>query len=250
MQPFRTNQAIQVRGYEMNASGSVPPAALLRYAEHARWQALAAPGSRLEGHFRRGVVRAQKLECYETISYPAELDIGTWVSRVGLTSFDFSHRIERVGGGVVALSTCTVVCLDDAGAPTPVADAVRDLVLEDDLPAVEPLSSAAPAGAWSYELSVRPSDQDILQHANQARYVDFVEDARQLAAAAGVYPEARAVPGRLWVGYRRENQSGERLRMLTWQLRAEPLAIGFELRRVRDGETVFQARFEAGARRA
>lgn len=246
MQAFRTSQTIQVRGYEMNASGSVPPAVVLRYAEHARWQALAGPGSPLEGHFRRGVVRAQKLECRGTISYPAELELGTWVSRVGRTSFEFGHRFEQKQGGVIALATCTVVCLDDAGAPAPVPDPVRALVVEDELPDVEPLTSDAPANAWSRELAVLPSDQDILQHANQARYADYVEDTRQLAAAAGAYPAVPALPGKLWVEYRRENQSGERLRMLTWQLQGEPLALGFELRRIRDDEAVFRARFEAG----
>ncbi len=247
MQPFRTHQSIQVRGYEMNASGSIPPAVVLRYAEHARWQALAAPGSPLEGHFRRGVVRAQKLQCFETISYPAELTIETWVSRVGRTSFDFTHRIVGVGGHRVALGTCTVVCLGDDGAPAAVPDAIRDLVLEDELPAVEALSGEPPADAWSHELTVVPSDQDILQHVNQARYADFVDNTRQLAAAAGVYRAVSAMPCRLWVEYRRENQSGQRLRMLTWQIRPDPLALGFELRRVRDGETVFRARFEHGA---
>jgi acyl-CoA thioesterase FadM len=240
----RFRQTIQVRGYEMNASGSIPPAVVLRYAEHARWQALGS-GSPLE--FQRGVVRAQKLQCFETISYPAELAIETWVSRVGRTSFDFSQRIERHGGRRVALVTCTVVCLDDGGTPTAVPGAIRDLVLEDELPAVEALSAEAPADAWSHELTVVPSDQDILQHVNQARYADFVDNTRQLAAAAGVYPALPAMPCRLWVEYRRENQSGERLRMLTWQIRPDPLAMGFELRRVRDGETVFRARFEHGA---
>lgn len=244
MSPFRTHQSIQVRGYEMNASGSIPPAVVLRYAEHARWQALGS-GSPLE--FQRGVVRAQKLQCFETISYPAELAIETWISRVGRTSFDFSQRIQRDGARRVALVTCTVVCLDDGGAPAAVPGAIRGLVLEDELPAVEVLSDDPPADAWSQELTVVPSDQDILQHVNQARYADFVDNTRQLAAAAGVYPALPAIPGRLWVEYRRENQSGERLRMLTWPIRPEPLALGFELRRVRDGETVFRARVDPGA---
>ncbi len=250
MATFRTSQSIEVRGYEMNATGSVPPAALLRYAEHARWQALAAPGSPLQLHFQRGVVRAQKLECYETISFPAELVIETWVSRVGRTSFDFCHRIVRAGAGVAALASCTVVMLDDTGAPKAVPDAVRAFVVEDVVPSVEPLQSVAPEDAWSREITVQPSDQDILQHVNQARYADYVEDTRQLAAAAGAYPAVPAMPGKLWVEYRRENQNGQRLRMLTWKLHDEPLALGFELRRVDTDESVFRARFEAGARPA
>jgi acyl-CoA thioesterase FadM len=93
---------------------------------------------------------------------------------------------------------------------------------------------------------VCPSDQDILQHVNQARYMDWIEDTRWLAAQANGYGEhSRAAqrPARcIHIEYRREVTAGTPIRILTWPVGSHPEAFGFEVRRAEDGELLTRAR--------
>jgi len=234
-QGLRLELAIAVRGYEMDTRGAVTPGSLARYAEHARWEAVRSGGLGLEAHLFNCVVRAQRLVMHAPAVWPDELLVSTWIGRVGRTSFDFVHRISRPGDGrVIAEDATTAVCIDASG-PIAVPDAVRSLVLDDGGPSLEGPPASAPADAWEAALIPRPSDQDVLRHVNQARHVDFVEDARR---GAGLGETTRSV----WIEHVLEARAGDSLRVLAWALPDGSCAV--EVRRADDGRPVTRARLD------
>ena len=104
-----------------------------------------------------------------------------------------------------------------------------------------------PASAWSERFYVRPGDLDLLRHVNHAVYLGYFEDARVVAASQGAYGDAMpAAGGRFLRGaldYRQQAVLGDELEVFSWLLQGED-ALGFELRRVGDGECLCRARIE------
>jgi acyl-CoA thioester hydrolase len=245
-------RVISVRGYEIDRHGVVSAAGFLRYFEHARWEALGDPDLEMGRFFQDGnrlVVRAQKLEILEPARFGETLDLAVWIARVGRTSLDFGQEALRAGT-TVARSSMVAVYLSPGGNPQAVPESVRALVMERPLPQVDLLSVRRPPDAFALPLSVRPSDLDLLQHVNQAQYADYLDDARFLAAEAGVYgprKSARYPIRRLAIDYRREARVGDALSVATWPIPLHPLAYGFELTRSGEEEPIARARVEVAA---
>jgi len=243
----RIERTIQTRGYEMDASGLIPVSGLASYLEHVRWESVGEPDYPLRDYWRRGVMRAQRLEVFETVRFALELNIECWLARVGRTSLDLAHRIVRADTGrLVALGVVTAVNLGAEGRPEPLDDGILKLLSEGPQQAVEPLDEHAPAHAFVRRIEVSPSDQDILQHVNHARYLDFVEDTRFFSARANGYEERSELAlGRartIAISYEREASAGTLLEARTWALASDPLGFGCELYRADDGELVARAR--------
>ena len=200
----------------MDASGVIPLGVLASYMEHTRWQSIQGSEFRLAHYWRRGVIRAQHIEILEPVRFDVELSIDCSVGRIGRTSLDLCHRLRRQSDGrLVAQATVTAVNLDEAGRPTPLDPGAEELLGDPPaLPSVA-LDGQAPRSAWAREITVCPSDQDVLQHVNHARYIDFVEDTRALAARAGAYAEAgetaQRPARRIAISYERQAAFGDTL---------------------------------------
>ena len=238
---------LTTRGYELCSGGTIPPSTFLRYLEHTRWNVLlsASPLS-LHRHFRIGVVRAERLELLHQVSFHVDLEFSVWVSRVGRTSIDLAHEVRRAQDDVlVARAGATIVSLDQDRRPTPISEEARALVTERPLPQVEPLGETAPDGAWSTPILIRPSDQDLQQHVNHARYADFVDDVRQLCAREQGYgPGPWSSPvGRLLIEFEQEARVGQALAGRTWKLGGAAHAVGVELY-TEGGAVVTRARLD------
>ena len=220
-----------IRGIELDASGTVPPGWYSRIYEDTRWRAFARDDYSLRGIMEGGVARAGHYEYLAPLHYGDRVEIGTWVVRVGRTSFDFGHRIVRVAdGSVAARARMTVVNLD-ANGPAPIDPVVADFVLDEPAPPARPWPDGERAHAWTRSWLVRPSDQDSFRHVNQARYVDYIDDTRWFAAQAG---EAAGLEGRLSglsVEYIREAHAGEEVQMETWIVGPNKRAYELTLRR-------------------
>ena len=95
---------------------------------------------------------------------------------------------------------------------------------------------------------MRPSDVDLLRHVNQARYVDYIEDARYACARAGGYGKhgqgADAELKCLAASYEGQAREGDRLRVTTWPLCEAPRQYAFEVRREADAALMLRARIE------
>ncbi|HMJ16202.1 MAG TPA: acyl-CoA thioesterase [Polyangiaceae bacterium] len=234
---------IRVRGYEMNATGRVPAATLARYGEHVRWEGLRNAEYGLNRYWQRGVIRAQRLQTFAPARYGSELNVRTWVARVGKTSFQLANRLQHENGELVALVAVTVVNLGSGSRPSPVARELESYVRDEPLPDVPPPERMEPRDAFVHPLRVAPSDQDVLGHVNHARYIDFVEDTRCLAWQAGAYGERGELvqhARRLAIEYDAEATFGTELQVVTW---AEPNrdAYHFQIRRAGDGAVLTRA---------
>lgn len=235
------------RGYELASNGTLPIAAYLRYLEHLRWRTISRSEKiPLRLFWTLGVVRAQVLELYEHVSFDVELELSMWVSRVGRTSIELSHDITRTSdAALVGRSTATIVTLDSERRPAPVNERAREFVVDRPSVAAERLASEPPPGAFRRGVDIRPSDQDLQQHVNQARYADFVEDARLLAARAGSYGAGdwEAAPKRFVIAYEAEARAGEAADIVTWAAPSRPRTADFVLEK-ENGRISMRARVE------
>jgi YbgC/YbaW family acyl-CoA thioester hydrolase len=221
----------------MDSSGVIPLSVLASYMEHTRWQSIQGSEFALASYWKRGVIRAQHIEVLMPVRFDTELSVDCSVGRIGRTSLDLCHRVRRVGDGqLVAQATVTAVNLDETGRPAPLDPGAEELLSEPPaLPSVA-LDGESPRSAWGRAILVCPSDQDVLQHVNHARYIEFVEDTRALAARAGAYADAseaaQRMPRRIAISYERQAAFGDTLEVSTWALEGKKPAFGFELRRV------------------
>lgn len=238
---------ITSRGYELASHGTLPVAAYLRYLEHLRWRTISRSQKiPLRLFWTMGVVRAQVIELHQHVSFDVELELSMWVSRVGRTSIELSHDITRPeDGALIARSTATIVTLDDERRPAPVKDGAREFVVDRPRVTAERLESEPPAGAWRRSVDIRPSDQDLQQHVNQARYADFVEDARLLCARAGGYGSGdwEAAPRRFVIAYESESRVGDAVEAVSWLTTGRARSADFVLRK-ENGQISTRARLE------
>lgn len=232
------------RGYEVSSNGRIGPSQLLRYVEHVRWRTIAHSEKLPARDFMRiGVIRAQKLELLDHLSFDQEIEISMWLSRIGKTSLDFSHDVVRTSdGALMAQSTATVVTLDAERRRAPISPDAHRYLLSRPSAAIERLDGELPQGAWQDPVVVRPSDEDMQGHVNHARYADFVEDARVLCARAGGYGAGTFDgPARsLTLSYDEEVRVGDPVRVVTYRS-AAPSALDFALVKG-DGRVATRAR--------
>jgi acyl-CoA thioesterase FadM len=233
------------RGYELSAGGVIPASGLLRYLEHQRWQTFDSESIIPTRRFwQLGVVRAQQVDIYEQLTVHVELEMLLWVSRVGRTSLDFSHDVLRASDGkLMAQSTATVVALDVNRVPAAVGEGARDYVVE--RPVVPVARPQAPPSDphFSAPVLIRPSDHDLQQHVNHARYADLFDDLRFTADAQGALGASRfgAPLRRLSLEYQREARAGDAITGRVW--RAPDDDDGLELELLRgEGDVVTRAR--------
>ena len=237
----------QIRVHDLDFTGKVSMPALIRLLENQRWHALSAQ-AKVGAYFLSVVMRAQSIEIDAELHFDDTVEAEMWVSGVGRSSLTFGHTLasDRTGG-VFGRSAVTVVSLDLEGRPRPLDEGVRRFIVERetvDLPRLEPIP--APADAWSHDFRVRFSDLDLLKHVNEARYVNYVEDARYACAAQEGYgPDSQRASGRirrLVVSYEGQARAGDRLRVATWQLASGEYA--FDMKREPDGEVMALVRAE------
>lgn len=215
--PKQTVIEIPVRGFEMDATSTVPAFRIAAYCEHARWESFKETAFIRPSEFQASVVRAAVFEYLKPLRYGDVLEIRTWLARVGNTSYDFGHQLTREGRGeVVARSRATLVQVGPNGRPAPVSSSLRHEVSEEPAPIAARWPDAPPVEPFIREWVVRPSDQDSFRHVNQAMYIAFMDDTRLLAVREGHPAGSDRSLANLSVEYIREAHAGERVRMTMW----------------------------------
>ncbi|MEM7138774.1 MAG: acyl-CoA thioesterase [Myxococcota bacterium] len=205
-----------IRGIETDASGTVSPGWLSRMLEAARWEVFGRDTFALRNRIVGGVARAAAFEYQEALRYQDEVELATWLARVGRTSYDFGHEMVRLKDGAVAVRARVTVVHIGPDGPAPLDEDLSAAVIERPLPDSVRWSEGQRRASWARQWIVRPSDQDSFRHVNQARYVDYIDDTRQLAELAG---EAAGISGplrALSVEYLKETHAGAEVRMETW----------------------------------
>ncbi|MEM8606377.1 MAG: thioesterase family protein [Myxococcota bacterium] len=223
-----------VRGIETDASATVSPGWLSRMLEAARWDVFGRETFVLRNRIVGGVARAAAFEYGEALRYQDEIEIATWLARVGHTSYDFGHAVTRLSDGALASSgRVTVVHLGPDG-PAPLDEDLSAAVIDRPVPDPVRWTPGERQSLWAHEWIIRPSDQDSFKHVNQARYVDFIDDTRQLGALAGATAGLSGELSALSVEYLRETHAGATVRMETWVTGEKTRA--FELSQPATGE--------------
>jgi acyl-CoA thioesterase FadM len=244
--PLLTLQ-LTTRGYELGAHGALPASAYLRYLEHIRWQTFTTDGPLPVRRFWGiGVVRAQQLEILEAGTFHEELELSMWVSRVGRTSLDFSHDIIRLrDGAVVGRSTATVVALDRNRQPKVIDPEAQAYVLDRPRLELDRPAGPAPEACFEHPIPIRPSDHDLQQHVNHARYADLFDDLRMLCGAAkGLESGDPSRPLRsLCLQYDREARASDSVVGRLWWVPGAERTLEAELRRA-SGEVLTRARMQ------
>ncbi len=235
----------------MDATMVVPGSTLLRYLEHMRWESARDPEVSLAQMFADGyrmVVRAQQLEIDEPIGLEVDLDVSLELGHVGRASMDMHHEVIRLSDGKrMARGVVTAVHLSPSGRPHPIPETIRRLVLREERTVLVPAPvEESPKGAWNRTFTVMPSDLDLFQHVNHARYLDYFDDTRRLASRTGGYGEVNGSFGgplfRASLDYRRQALAGDVLTIATWPL--SDSAMGFEMSREPGGEVLSRCRLE------
>lgn len=235
------------RGDEVDRSGNVGAAQLLRYLERGRWQAMTAGQNGLSELFAgelKMVIRAQRLALGTPVAWDEVLRLQTWLVRVGRTSLDFGHLLVRERDSArVCEAMLTGVQIDAAGRPAPLAASVSP---QRDAPALDPrlldlrFAEALPASAWSWPQTIRPSQTDLFRHVNHSRYVELFEDARWFMAHAAGGAD-RQLCG-IALEYRREAKAGEVV-----EVRIHPRdAATFDAQLLRGDEILTRAMLQVG----
>ena len=237
---------IRTRGYELDQDGLIPPATFLRYMEQLRWASMEGDSPLELGRiFRPGeryfVVAAQRLQVERDVGVGATLCGELTIGRVGRTSLEFRHLFRLAAGDeTVARGSVAAVLLGEDARPTPLVGVVRQQALDlsqqgwsdgGSLDTLDPPVDDDAAGSFRHDIAVRPSDMDLLRHANHASYLAYADDTRLLCAAAGGYGDA-AASGRLRgasLEYRREARAGQTLLARTWVIDHAPLTLAVVL---------------------
>jgi acyl-CoA thioesterase FadM len=191
-----------LRGYEVAQDGCLPASGYARFFELMRWE-LGRRGHITDNAMpKRGVVRAQTHVYGAELRFPCTWTGRTHLVRVGGSSLHYAHDVTLPDGRVAVRARTVIVLLDAHSRPAAAPAYLRDYV-DPSFDAPEPLLVAEPAwtGLPTYRVQVRPSDQDSFGHVNQARYIDFVDDARR---AAGL-----SAPRGLSVSYEQEALAGD-----------------------------------------
>jgi len=218
-----------VRGYEMGQDGCLPYSGFARFCEHMRWE-LGRRGHIADAQMpKRGVVRAQTHRYLAPLRFPNTWTGRTHLIHVGGSSLHYGHELTRDDGRVLVQARTVIVLLDGSNRPAAAPSYLRDYV-DSTLDAPTPLLVPEPSwcGTPDHTVHVRPSDQDSFGHVNQARYIDFVDDARR---AAGLPPLLGVT-----LSYEHETLAGDTLAIEFGP--ADGVRHAFRMLRSRDGVLV------------
>jgi acyl-ACP thioesterase len=207
----------RVRFDEAGPDGRLRTSAILRYAQDLAWVHSNALGFDRAWYAERGLtwlVRAAELAVVAPVAVGATL---TGITRVvGFRRVWSRRRTEfLVEDELAAWIHIDWVLLDARGSPTRIPPIFEEIFQGQPatfalgrVPLGDPTADAARHG-----FSVRPQELDPLDHANNAVYADWLEEA---VIAAGDLAATRAIPRRLRLEYALPAEAGATVGSLAW----------------------------------
>ena len=243
--PSSHETSYRVRFDEAGPDGSLRTSGLMRFAQDLAWLHSTALGFGREWYAERGLtwlVRAAELDVLAAVPMGTNVLARTEVAGMRRV---FARRLGRfrLADGTPAARVITDwVLIDDRGALTRVPPIFREMfgAAEASFSIGRVGLAAPPAGAISRSFVVRPHELDPMGHANNAIYLDWLEET---VVAAGGGPEVAALPRRYRLEYALAAEGGVALEATAW--RADD-GWSFRLARPATGDELFRATLEAG----
>jgi len=230
----------RVRFDEAGPDGGLRTSGLMRFAQDLAWLHSTALGFGREWYAERGLtwlVRAAQLDVLAPVPMGTNVHARTEV--VGMRRV-FARRLGQFGladGTLAARVTTDWVLIDERGVLTRVPAIFGQMFGVGDasfsigrvsLPGTPPSAERRP-------VTVRPHEIDPMAHANNAIYLDWVEET--VAAAGGIEDLAR-LPRRYRLEYALAAEAGTTLEAAAW---ADPAGWSFRMTRTPTGEDLFRA---------
>ena len=190
------------------------------------------------------VIRRSTIECPQPIEPGCELEISTWVADFRRVRSWREYVARTPGADAVALSAHTDWVYVDrtAGRPRRIPEEMMRAFVPEGAIATLPRPALelpqAPADAATITRDVDPSDVDALDHVNNAKYFDYVEQSAMAVLGAGFRPRYYDLE------YVAQARAGDRLLCRSWQtaVGGAELDVASEIHLVRDGTLLTRAR--------
>jgi acyl-CoA thioester hydrolase len=120
---------VQIHWSDMDALGHVNNARYFTYIESARINLLQESGIAKLWDERTGPILAQATcQFKKPITYPSLVKVGTWISRLGNSSFTVNHDLIVEGEVMAKGETVAVWCDYQKGKPEPLSPEMRDIL--------------------------------------------------------------------------------------------------------------------------
>jgi acyl-CoA thioester hydrolase len=232
--PLTHKQTFQVRYYECDAYGHLNNANYLRYMQETAFEASAAAGyglARYQAMDRFWLIRETEIEYLQPLRYGDLVHVVTWVDQFRRVSCRRLYEFHKDGGEDLAARAETLwIFLDnETNKPASIPD---DLYLTF-LPANDSMSAPArqafpsapppPPGVFNTRRKVIWHDLDMVQHVNNAVYLEYVEECGMQVLAAHDWPVTRMtekgfgiVIRRYQIQYQQPALLDDELEIATW----------------------------------
>ena len=216
--PRRIELPVRVRFDEATASGVCRAAAHLRAMQDVAWAHSAGAGFDLPWYRERGrfwLVRCLVLDILRPVGPGVTLSVSTEVMAMRRIWARRESDFRATDGTLVAHGLADWVMTTTQGAPGRIPEELLAIFGGADRldPAhVEPVE--APAGATEVTIRVMRRDLDPMGHANNAAYVDWIDEA---VAAAGGEALVEATPRRYHLEYLLPAAPGATLVARAWR---------------------------------
>lgn len=215
----------RVRFDEATPAGGIRTSVLLRYAQDCAWAHSEARGLGRDWYWRRGLfwlVRAVELRVVGTLAVRANATVTTTV--VGFRRVLARRRttVDDADGAPVAVLDTDWAMIDAAGVPTriPPEFAARFAGVGERFAPNRVVLGAAPADAVALRFAARAQELDPMGHANNATYLDWLEEA-----AAVAFPELLStVPRTYRLEYLLPAVPGAQLEATAWRSDSSSMA--------------------------
>jgi acyl-CoA thioester hydrolase len=188
----------RVRGYEMDATSRVHDSVFLKYVQQAAFEASADAGYDTRRYNALGtiwVIRQQTIAYLARLTYGDTVEATTWVSDMRRVRSHREYELRRVSDErLVALARADWVYIDAATQfprriPREAAEAFQPngKCCLDAAPPLEPAQELK-GRVFLYAHRVKSYELDNLRHANNANYLNWLNQARLNALADVGFP--------------------------------------------------------------
>jgi acyl-CoA thioester hydrolase len=200
--PLIHSRQFRIRSYECDAYSHLYNANYLRLMQETAFDASAAAGydqERYNAMQRTWLIRETNIEYILPLRYNDEIEIKTWVADFRRASSRRMYEFWKKNSGELAARAYTDWVFIDLTSNRPIqAPPEMHLAffpegLPESFPAREPFPSAPPAppGAYHTQRQVVWQDIDLMQHVNNAVYLDYVTECGMQVVAAHHWPVER-----------------------------------------------------------